>query len=200
MDPALLGTATAFGLSGSAGLNTTLPLLLVALLARAHLLTLAHPYDALTSGEVIAGLVVLAVLEFVVDKVPGLDSAVHAVQLPLSAAAGAILFASQTSVVSHISPGLAILLGLLTAGTVHGVRTVTRPVVTGLTLGTGNPVISTVEDGGALVLASTAVFVPWLGLALLVVLLLGMTLEARWVLRHGARLWRRWRGRSPVTE
>ena len=34
MDPLLLGTTTAFGLAASAGLNTTLPLLIVGLLAR----------------------------------------------------------------------------------------------------------------------------------------------------------------------
>ena len=34
MDPLLLGTASAFGLAGAAGLNTTLPLLIVGLLAK----------------------------------------------------------------------------------------------------------------------------------------------------------------------
>ena len=40
MDPLLLGTASAFGLAAAAGLNTTLPLLIVGLAARFGLLTL----------------------------------------------------------------------------------------------------------------------------------------------------------------
>ena len=105
MDPLLLGTAAAFGLAASAGLNTTLPLLLVGVLARAGLLTLAPPFDALSSDVALGGLLLLSVLEFVSDKVPGWDSVVQAIQLPLAATAGAILFASQTSAVSSVSPG-----------------------------------------------------------------------------------------------
>jgi hypothetical protein len=50
VDPHLLGMAAAFGLATSAGLNTTVPLLIVGLLARAGLVGLAAPYDALASN------------------------------------------------------------------------------------------------------------------------------------------------------
>ena len=62
MDPLLLGTTTAFGLAASAGLNTTLPLLIVGLLARFGLLALSAPYDALASDVTLSGLTLLALL------------------------------------------------------------------------------------------------------------------------------------------
>src|SRR4051812_39370324 len=110
MDPLLLGTASAFGLSAATGLNASLPLLLVGLAARFGLVTLASPYDALASTTALVGLAIIAVVEIVSDKIPGVDTVVQVVQAPLTVAAGAIVFASQQSIVQEISPGLAILL------------------------------------------------------------------------------------------
>ena len=197
MDLQLLGMATAFGLAASAGLNTPLPLLIVGLLARFGLLTLATPYDALASDVALGGLALLAALELVGDKVPGFDSVVQAVQWPLAAAAGAILFASQTSVVTTVSPGLAIVIGLLTAGSVHAARTAVRPMVTGLTLGLGNPVVSAVEDGLAVVLAGASILAPGLALVLLAAIVAILVVAARRVIRHGLRPGRR--GMGPLS-
>jgi hypothetical protein len=164
MDPLLFGTAGAFGLASAAGLNTTLPLLIVGLAARFGLLTLAVPYDALASDLALGGLALLALIEIVGDKVPALDSVVQAVQWPLAMAAGAILFASQQSIVQDVSPALAILVGLLTAGGVHALRATIRPAVNLGTLGMGGPVVSAVEDGLALVLTILALLAPVLAL------------------------------------
>ena len=190
MDPLLLGTAAAFGLAAAAGLNTTLPLLIVGLLARFGLLGLAAPYDALASEVTLAGLALLALLEILGDKVPGLDTFVHAVQWPLAAAAGAILFASQNSVVSWVAPELAILVGLLTAGAIHTARASVRPAVTAFTAGLGNTAVSAVEDSFALVLALLAALAPLAGFALLVVLVGLLVAAASWSIRRGARLTR----------
>ena len=187
MDLQLLGITAAFGLAASAGLNTTLPLLIVGLLARFGLLALAAPYDALASDVALGGLALLAVLEFVGDKVSGFDTVVQAVQWPLAAAAGAILFASQTSVVTSVSPGLAIVIGLLTAGSVHAARTVVRPMVTGLTLGLGNPVVSVVEDGLAVALAGASILAPGLALVLRAVALPWLVIAATRVIPRGVR-------------
>ena len=166
MDPLLLGTSSAFGLASAAGLNTSLPLLVVGLAARLGLLTLWAPYDALASDVALGGLLVLAVLEIVGDKVPALDSAVHAVQWPLTMAAGAILFASQQSIVQDVSPGLAILVGVLTAGGVHTLRAMVRPAINLGTFGLGGPVVSVVEDLLALGLSVAALLAPILAVVL----------------------------------
>jgi hypothetical protein len=156
MDPVLLGTASAFGLAAASGLNASLPLLIVGLLARFGLLTLVSPFDALTSDVALGGLAVLALGEIVADKIPGADSVVQIVQTPLTLAAGAILFASQHSMIDDLSPGLAILVGLLTAGGMHSLRAMARPVINVATLGIGGPVVSVAEDIGAVGLTMVA--------------------------------------------
>ena len=185
MDPLLLGTASAFGLAAATGLNSTLPLLIVGLAARFGMLTLMSPYDAVSSDIALIGLGVLALGEIAADKIPGADSIVHIVQGPLTMAAGAILFASQNSMIQDVSPGLAILVGLLTAGGVHGIRALARPVVTVATMGLGGPVVSTAEDVGAVGLTLTALVAPILAVIALVVLLaFGVRMVAR---RLGSR-------------
>jgi hypothetical protein len=171
MDPLLLGTASAFGLAAASGLNSTLPLLIVGLAARFGLLTLMSPYDAVSSDVALIGLGILAIGEIAADKIPGADSIVHMIQVPLTLAAGAIIFASQNSMIEGVSPGLAILVGLLTAGGVHTLRALVRPVVTVATMGLGGPVVSTAEDVGAVGLTLTALIAPILAIVVLVVLL-----------------------------
>lgn len=195
MNPLLLGTAGAFGLAAAAGLNTTLPLLIVGLLARFGLLSLAGPYDALASDVALGGLAILALLEILGDKVPGLDSFVQAIQLPLAATAGAILFASQNSVVTSVSPGLAILVGVLTAGSVHAARASIRPAVTALTFGLGNTAVSFVEDAFAVLLSLLAILAPLAGFVLVVALAILLGLAARWAVRGGSAQLRRLRTR-----
>src|SRR2546426_1450874 len=94
----------AFGLAGATGLNATLPLLIVSLLARLGLVHLAPPYDALASDIAFWALLVLAIVEFAMDKVPALDSVGHAVMLPLSIAAGGVPFASHTGAGAPLDP------------------------------------------------------------------------------------------------
>ena len=188
MDPALLATASAFGLAASAGLNTTLPLLCIGLLARFDLIQLASPYDALSSPLALGLLAVLALAEFIGDKVPAVDSIVHALQWPLAAVAGAVLFASQANLITRLSPEVALVVGLLTAAGVHGARTVARPVVTGTTLGTGNTALSFAEDCYALTLAGTAALAPALGLVLLLLLIAAIAVAITLVIRTTRRL------------
>jgi hypothetical protein len=189
MNP-LLQLPAAFGLAGATGLNATLPLLIVSVLDRLGLIHLAPPYDALGSDVAFWGLLVLALVEFAVDKVPALDSVGHAVMLPVSIAAGAILFASQTGAVTSMDPGLSVVVSLLAGGaiaaTVHVTRAAVRPVANLVLLG---PVVSLVEDAGSATLTFAAVLVP-----ILVPLLLALLVLA------AVMLWRRRRTtRTPAT-
>lgn len=185
MDPLLLSLPAAFGLAAASGLNASLPLLLVSLAARMGIVHLTQPYDALASDVAFYGLLVIAVAEFVVDKVPGLDSVAQVLGAPLVATSGAIVFASQTGVVDRVDPGLQVLLSLVagagTATTVHLVRTSARPF---LNLGLLGPVASLLED-----LTSVAL----VGAALLAAALLPVVFVLAAVLVVG--LWRRRRAR-----
>jgi len=181
LNPALLQIPAAFGLSGASGLNATLPLLIVSLLARLQMIHLTRPYDALQSDVAFYGLIALAVLEFAADKVPAIDSIAHLVLLPVSVASGAILFASQTGTVTGVNPGLVIVLSLLvggiTAGGVHTSRAAVRPVANLALLG---PPISLSEDVASMLLVLAALLMPILVPVLfLLFLFLGSRLARR---------------------
>jgi hypothetical protein len=177
MIEAIAGIGTAFGLSGSAGLNAYIPLLVVALASRfpIHdpLLKLSSPYDLLSSWWVIGLLVILLIIEMLVDKVPAVDSLNDGIQTFVRPAAGAILFAGSTSVINDMNPILAILAGVLVAGGVHATKTVARPIVTATTAGTGNWAVSIVEDITAFIMSLLAIILPVLaGLFVLVFIIL----------------------------
>ncbi len=157
---ALANIIGAFGLAGAAGLNAYIPLLIVAILARLDMLQLSPPFDALASWPAIIALVVLGAIEFVADKVPGVDHVNDAIQTFVRPAAGAILFAANTGVVSGIDTTLALICGLVLASGVHVTKAAARPVVNGATMGIGAPFISVAEDVLATVGSLLAIFFP----------------------------------------
>ena len=159
----LLGIFSAFGLSASAGLNAYIPLLVVALMARyTDLIKLNPPYDTLTSWWIIGLLIVLSLVEFLVDKFPAVNHINDfVIQTFVRPAAGAIVFAASTNVVSNIHPILALSLGLLMAGSVHAVKSATvRPVVSAATAGVGNVPVSVAEDVTSTTLSVLSIVVP----------------------------------------
>jgi hypothetical protein len=153
----------AFGLSGAAGLNAWIPLLAVGLLSRAGQLELADGYDWLASTPGLSALGVLFALDFVGDKVPAVDSLLHAVGTIVHPAAGAIVFAGPTEIPTDVPSIVLFALGASVAGSLHATRATMRPVSTTLTAGAGNPLLSLGEDIGSAVLSVVAVFAPILG-------------------------------------
>jgi hypothetical protein len=182
----LTNILAAFGLSSSAGLNAYLPLLVVALAARyTHLIELKSPWDTLESPWVIGVLVVLLAIEFFADKIPAVNHINDLIQTIFRPTAGAILFASTTQVVSNINPVVALILGLLAAGTVHVAKSaVMRPAVTATTGGMANPVVSLAEDATALVVSVLAVVLPVL-LSAIIILLTALVIW--WLWRRAVR-------------
>ncbi len=185
MVEAISGLSAAFGLSGSAGLNAYIPLLLVALAARFPmgdpLVKLQPPYDLMGSWWAIGLLAVLLVVEIVADKIPAVDTVNDGINTIVRPAAGAILFAGSANVVTDIHPILALGAGLLVAGGVHATKTAARPVVTVTTAGVGNPIVSTIEDVVALVVSLLAIVLPVIaGLLMAAFIIMAIVLIRRW--------------------
>ncbi len=178
----VLGYLTALGVSTAAGLNAYLPLLLVGLLSRfTDLVHLSSPWDRLENPWVLAAIGLVGVLDFVGDKVPPIDHALHVVGLGVAPVAGGVA-ALATAGAVHVDPGIAALVGVVAALATHAGRTAARPVSTVATGGLANPVLSLAEDGtsGALTVLAFAAPV----LAFLVVVLIAVALI--W----GVRRWR----------
>jgi hypothetical protein len=166
---------SAFGLASAAGFNAYVPLLTVGLVARyTDLIRLAEPFDVLTQPWVLGAIAVLAVVDFIADKIPAVDTVWHGVGALVSPVAGAVLFASQQNVLSDMHPAIAAIAGLVVAGGFHGSRAAARPISTAATGGVANPVLSLVEDVLSGLLSLLAVFLPFIafGVAGLVAVLL----------------------------
>jgi hypothetical protein len=180
-----MGIFTSFGLSTSAGLNAYLPLLIVALVSRwTNLIRLNEPFDALESWWVIGVLVILTTIEILADKIPVVDSIQDVVQTIFRPAAGAILFAANANAIADVHPVLAMICGLLIAGTVHVVKTTARPVVTAATGGTANPFLSAAEDIVSALTAFLAILLPTL---IAIILLIAVIIIGWWLWKRQQR-------------
>ena len=159
---ALFGILSAFGLSVSAGLNAYIPLLVVGVIAHyTDWIQLNAPFDQLANPWVLIIVSVLLIVEMLADKVPAVNHINDAVQTMIRPAAGAVLFAASAEVITDVHPIIAIVCGLLVAGSVHGVKAVAvRPAVTATTGGTGNVPVSILEDVFATLLSILSVIIP----------------------------------------
>lgn len=188
MIQAMSGIGAAFGLASSAGLNAYIPLLIVAIAARFPLtnplLTLGEPYNVIGSWWSIGILVILLAVEMTVDKIPAVDTINDTIQTFIRPTAGAILFAANANVITDIHPVLALAAGLILAGGVHVAKGVARPVVTATTAGTGNWLVSIVEDITAFFVSLFSIFLPLLAIILFAI---AAYLSIRWYRRRQKR-------------
>ncbi len=169
----------AVGLSGAAGLNAYLPLLLSAVLDRLDVVELGEPFGALSSDAGIAVIAALFVADFVGDKVPGVDHVLHIVGTVVHPVSGALLFVGQTGVDTEIPAAVAAILGAATAETLHGGRAALRPASTTTTAGFGNPLLSLGEDAASLLLTIAAFALPLVALVVVLALLAAVITAAR---------------------
>lgn len=160
----MLNVISAFGLAGASGLNAYIPLLIVAVAAHYPVdnpvLKLAEPYNMIGEWWAILIISILLIIEMLVDKIPAVDTLNDGIQTFIRPAAGAVLFAANANIITDVHPVVALVAGLLVAGSVHAVKTTARPVVTATTAGTGNWAVSLAEDITAVVMTLLAIFVP----------------------------------------
>lgn len=190
----MLELLTGTGLATAAGLNAYIPLLVIGLLDRyTKLIDLPSAWSWLSNGWVLLILAVLLAIEFVADKVPVVDSVNDVVQTVVRPTAGGMAFAagSGSETVTVTDPGalwtqklwIPIVIGLLIALTVHGVKSAARPVLNVATVGTAAPVVSTVEDGASIGLSVVAIVIPFL----VVLFLIGLAWWAVAMIRRRGR-------------
>ena len=124
----------AFGLSGAAGSTRGSRCSPRACSTAPGQLQLAEPYDAIatTPGLIVLG--VLFVLDFVGDKVPAIDSLLHAAGSVVHPASGAIVFAGPTEAPTDVPSIVLFALGAPWPAAARHARHV-RPASTTLTAG-----------------------------------------------------------------
>lgn len=182
----MLELLTGTGLALAAGLNAWIPLVVIGALDRFTGLVELPPQWAWLSNEwVLLILVVLLIVEFIADKVPGLDSMNDIVQTIVRPTAGGLAFGSGVGATTAAvtdpeaffssQQWVPIAVGVVLALLVHLAKSMARPVINGMTAGVGAPVASTAEDAGSFALAFAAILAPVLvvlGIITIVVLVI----------------------------
>jgi len=160
--------AMGIGLAASAGLRAFLPLVGVGLAGRLDLLELSESFSWLESWPALVVFGAAVVAELLGDKFPFVDHLLDTVQLVVKPLAGALVMAT---VVEDWTPLYAtvfwIAAGGSLAGFVHLAKAKLRLISTTTTGGIGNPLVSVLEDLGAVVGTLAAIAVPLLALAIL---------------------------------
>jgi len=186
----VLAALTGMGLSAAAGLNAYIPFLVVALIARfTDYITLPVGYEWIQSNWAIGIGAALLIAEVILDKIPAVDTINDTIQTFIRPSMGGLIFAATTAAAQldnstwmQQNPWVSVVLGVLISGLVHTGKMAARPVINVGTVGTGAPVVSTVEDVSSLGLSLIALIAPLLvivALALLAWVLIWMWLRVR---------------------
>jgi hypothetical protein len=180
---ALLSVSLGLGLAAACGFRVFVPFLILNLAARSGYVTLDGSFEWIASTPALITLGVATALEITAYYVPWLDNLLDSVSTPAAVVAGIVVTASVvTGIDPYLKWSLAVIAGGGVAGAVQAATVGTRGASTLTTAGFGNPLVSTAEAGGAVVLSGMAIGLPALA-GLLVVLLL--VLAVRRLSRRG---------------
>ena len=171
-------------LAACAGLRAFLPPFVVGLAGRLGLVALSPSFSWLAEPPALVAFGVAVALEILADKIPVVDHALDALQTFVKPVAGGFIAATVVSEWAPLYVTIAsIVIGASASTVVHLAKAQLRLVSTATTVGAGNPVLSTSEDGVALAGTVGAIALP-----LLVLLLAGVgAVLVAWAIRRGPR-------------
>jgi uncharacterized membrane protein len=179
----MFAVLTALGLSVSAGLNAYLPLLAVGLLTKyTHVFQLPTGWSWLGQDWVLILFGLLALAEFVADKVPVFDTFNDIIQTVVRPSSGGVVFAvgigSHTAPITNWdafihSPSFpSIVVGVVIALIPHLMKMLIRPALNATTAGLATPLVSFGEDVISVALIALSIFLPILVPVAVVILLI----------------------------
>ena len=164
----LLGIAVGIGLSAACGFRVFVPLLVMNLASLSGHLHLASGFAWIGSYYATVAFGTAMIVEVLGYYIPWLDHVLDIVATPAAIIAGTI---ATASLVTDMSPFLKWTLALIAgggiAGLVQGTTVALRAKSSVLTAGIGNPLVSTLELVGSIIIALLAILVPILCLALI---------------------------------
>jgi hypothetical protein len=162
-----------WGLALSSGVNTYLPLFLLALFARfGHVVHVSRRFEWLTSDQALILLGVLAACEVLAQKFPVLDNAWDFVHTLLRPMAGALAAGATMTTNNAFETSLAMLMGGSLAAAAHSTKSSLRLMSTTKSFGLANFVLSLGEDAAVLAAALLSFYAPWVMLGIVLLFLL----------------------------
>ncbi len=168
----MLSIFVGVGLSAACGFRIFVPLLIMSIASLSGHLVLSPEFEWIATYPALAAFSIATLFEISAYYIPWVDNFLDAFAVPAATVAGTIVMAS---VVSDMSPflkwGLAVIVGGGVAGTIQGFTSITRLVSTATTGGLGNPVVSTAEAGGSVIMSILALTLPIVAVIAVVVII-----------------------------
>jgi Domain of unknown function (DUF4126) len=158
-----------WGLALASGVNTYLPLFLLALFARfSHVVQLSPRFQFLVSDQALVILGALAACEILAQKFPGLDNVWDFVHTLLRPLAGAVVAGATITTHSAVEMIAAMLVGAALSTAAHSAKSTLRLASTSKTLGAGNVFLSFGEDAAVVGGTLLSLYAPWIMLGIVV--------------------------------
>jgi len=168
----LLGIGVGLALAAAAGFRVFVPLVVLSLAARAGWIELSDSFAWLSTTSASVALTTAMVLEIAAYYVPFFDNLLDTLAAPVAVLAGIV---ASASVLTDLPPWLQYSIAIIgaggTAGVVHASTSLLRLKSSAVTAGLGNPILATLELGGAIFIAVLAVLAPLLALAAVVLIM-----------------------------
>ena len=187
----ITAVAIGIGLAASAGFRVFVPMLVAAIAAKTGVLPLNDSFQWLSSWTAIAILGTATVVEILAYYIPVVDNLLDTISTPLAIGAGTLLLTSVLPIDSELMrwiTGAAV--GGGSAAVVQSGSALTRLTSTKMTAGIGNPVVATVENVAATGTSVLSLIIPFIIVALFLLLVIFIFTRVRRRLRrsHDERL------------
>ena len=175
----LLGLCLGIGLSAACGFRVFVPLLVMSLAAIMGIFEPMQGFEWLATPSVCVALGFATLCEIGAYYIPWVDNLLDTIATPAAMLAGILttMAVSSGEVSQFATWASAIIVGGGTAGAVQLGTVAARGVSTATTAGVANPVISTGEWVGALVISVLSFFIP---LLVVIILIIGVFWSVRW--------------------
>jgi hypothetical protein len=169
--------------SFAAGINLYATVATLGLLAHTGVVTLPASLQLLGNWYVIGASAVLFALEFVADKIPGVDLVWNALHTFIRVPAAALLAYRAADSLSPVEQIAAAAAGGAIALIAHGGKTAARAAVTPSPEPISNIALSLAGDGTSIGITWLSTKHPYVAAGIAVVLLVIMVLMVRWIVR-----------------
>jgi uncharacterized protein DUF4126 len=175
----VLALGAGVAIAAAAGLRAFLPLLALGLAARFGIVELHHSVRWLAQDHALWAFGAATVIEIAADKIPIVDHALDAVGVALKPMAAAL--GAYAALVHWPTPWGQIVALVLAGGAlaIHLAKAKLRLGSTALSMGTANPVLSTIEDGVSLLVLAAGLLVPLLAMVVVVIGVVWMVRRSR---------------------
>lgn len=168
----LISICLGVGLAASVGFRVFLPLFALSLAAYFDIWQLNESWLWIGSTSALVLFGIATVVEIAAYYIPVIDNLLDSIAIPLATIAGT---AVMVSTVADLSPvvtwALALIAGGGTATAIKSSASVTRLGSTVSTSGFANPVVTTLETGTSLLMATFAIFIPIIAVIVVVLML-----------------------------